>query len=140
VAGEPESPAGEWRDFVRKIPGEARGEIVPADHPDAREAVLRYRTLGQTPHGAWLEIELETGRMHQIRIQAGARGLAVLGDAMYGSQVAFGVQHEDARLRGIALHARHLAFDHPMTRERVNVTAPLADPWRELIGPAADGN
>ena len=123
----PES--GTWADSLRKVYGQPRAEIVAADHPDARPAVLHYRTLGHTPHGSMLEIELETGRTHQVRIQAASRGHAVLGDAFYGSQIPFGQPFDDERLRAIALHARRLAFRHPMTQEPVDLTAPLSAEW-----------
>src|SRR5688572_12903361 len=84
----PES--GTWTDFVRKVPGEPRAEIVAAEAEDARPAVLHYRTLGRSRHGAWLEIQLETGRMHQIRIQAAHRGHPVVGDTLYGAETRFG--------------------------------------------------
>src|SRR5688572_20941438 len=61
VAGEVSPPEGTWRDWLIKVYGQPRAEVVPGDHPDARQAVLHYRTLGQTAHGSWLEIELETG-------------------------------------------------------------------------------
>ena len=117
---------------MRKVPDEARAEVVDADHPDARAAVLRYRTMGSGPWGSWLQIELETGRTHQIRVQAASRGHPILGDAQYGSALPFGAQHEDARMRPIALHARSLAFEHPKTREQVAVTAPVAEYWMAL--------
>ncbi|MBX3415764.1 MAG: RNA pseudouridine synthase [Pirellulales bacterium] len=121
-----------WRDFVRKIPDQPRAEVVAADHADAREAVLHYRVLGASAAWSWLEIELETGRMHQVRLQAASRGWPVLGDALYGSPLPFGVQHTDERLRAIALHARSLAFCHPMTHADVSVTAPLSTDWTTL--------
>ena len=131
--GGPVAPAeGTWRDAMRKIPDQPRSELVTADHPDAQSAVLHYRTLGVFAWGAWLEIELETGRMHQIRLQAAARGCPILGDALYGSPVHFGEQHEDLRLRAIALHGRELGFEHPMTREPVHVVAPLPAAWDDL--------
>src|SRR5439155_19488851 len=74
VEGIVQPEQGTWRDFVLKIPNVPQAQIVPEGHPDGREAVLHYRTLGQTPHGSWLEIELETGRYHQIRVQAATRG------------------------------------------------------------------
>ena len=49
-------------------------EVVEDHHPEGQRAVLHYKTLGKTPHGSWLEIELETGRMHQIRVQFARRG------------------------------------------------------------------
>ncbi len=139
VAGEVTPAAGTWRDFVRKVPSEARAEVVAADGPDAQVAVLHYRTLDTRPWGSWLEIELETGRTHQIRVQAACRGHPVLGDLQYGSTVPFGPQHEDERLRAIALHARSLSFRHPKTREEVSVTAPVSADWAALgLGEARD--
>lgn len=127
------SPAeGTWTDYVRKIYGHPKAEIVPADHPEGRIAILHYRTLGSTAWGSWLEIELETGRTHQIRVQAASRGHQVLGDAFYGASVPFGVQHADERLRAIALHGRSLSFRDPTTKESVTVVAPLADDWLPL--------
>ncbi|MHB1035831.1 MAG: RluA family pseudouridine synthase [Pirellulales bacterium] len=132
VEGEVAPAEGTWEDYLRKVPGEPRAEIVPCDHPEGRRAVLHYRTLGRTRWGSWLAIELETGRTHQVRIQAASRGWPILGDFQYGATTSFGTQYEDERLRAIALHARTLSFRHPMTRETVTVTAPLAEAWREL--------
>jgi len=132
VEGTVEPAEGTWVDYVRKIPGEARAAIVPADHPEARQAVLHFRTRESGPWGTWLEIELQTGRTHQIRIQAASRGFPVLGDEQYGSTVEFGTPHADRRLRAIALHARSLTFAHPMTRETVSLTAPVSEDWTAL--------
>jgi 23S rRNA pseudouridine1911/1915/1917 synthase len=114
---------------VRKVPDEPRAELVPPEHPEAREAVLHYRTLAADAAGTLLEIDLETGRMHQIRVQAAGRGHPLWGDALYGSTVPFGEPAEDARLRAIALHARRLEFRHPMTHEPVVVEAPPPAYW-----------
>ena len=132
VAGEVAPSAGAWRDFVRKVPDEARAEVVGPGHPQAQVAVLHYRTLATRPWGSWLEIELETGRTHQIRLQAASRGHPVLGDLQYGSTVPFGPQYEDERSRAIALHARSLRFLPPKTREEVSVTAPVSADWSAL--------
>lgn len=141
VQGRVEPGEGTWIDFMRKVPDEPRAELVAADHPEARRAALHYRTLGALDEGGnwveadairvatWLEISLETGRMHQIRLQAAARGHALWGDEQYGSAIAFGPQHEDPRERAIALHARRLVFQHPMTHEPIAVQAPLPDYW-----------
>jgi len=117
VAGKVAPAEGTWIDYTRKLPGRAEAEIVGQDHPEGRRAVLHYRTRGEASWGTWLEIELETGRMHQVRIQAATHGHPVLGDAQYGSEQTFGIQHDDERLRAIALHARSLSFRHPMTHE-----------------------
>lgn len=132
VEGEVDPPAGTWIDWVWKVYGQPRTQIVEAGHPGGQQAVLHYRTLGRHRHGTLLEIELETGRTHQIRVQAASRGYPVLGDDLYGSHLPFGPQQEDPRLRVMALHARLLAVDHPMTRERVTIEAPLPAEWEEL--------
>lgn len=132
VEGEVQPAEGTWTDHLRKVYGHPKAELVPADHPEGRIAILHYRTLGVTPWGSWLEIELETGRTHQIRVQAASRGHPVLGDAFYGSRVPFGVQHADERLRAIALHGRSLSFRDPTTKETVTIVAPLTEDWRPL--------
>ena len=129
VEGRVEPVEGTWEDCLRKVPGEPRAEVVETGHPQGRRAVLHYRTLLSAEWGTWLEVELETGRTHQIRVQAASRGHPVLGDPQSGSRVAFGPQYEDHRLRAIALHARSLTFRHPKSRETVSVTAPVPDYW-----------
>ena len=129
---------GTWTDYLRKVQGEPRAEVVAADHPDARLAVLHYRVLGETPLGSWLEIELETGRTHQVRVQAATRGFPLLGDEFYGGTVPFGEQFADTRLRAIALHARRLEFRHPMTQEIVTVEAPPPTAWESVLSNQGD--
>ena len=133
VEGKVEPHTGTWTDYMRKIPDVARGEIVPEDHPDARKAVLHYTvlqllTFRNTPV-TLLEIELETGRMHQIRLQTSVRGYSVLGDAMYGSMIPFDEHFDDERCRSIALHAVSISFCDPMTHQPVTLHAPLPEPW-----------
>jgi 23S rRNA pseudouridine1911/1915/1917 synthase len=131
---------GTWTDHLRKVPDAAQVEVVASDHPDARIAVLHYRVLAADERCSWLEIDLETGRMHQIRIQAAHRAHPILGDSQYGSVTSFGPATDDFRRRWIALHARSLEFRHPMTRQLVNQTAPLPSAWQTLpIFPHGDG-
>ncbi len=120
---------GRWEDFIYKVAGEPRAEVVGAGHPEGRHAALHYHVLKTFDWGTWLEIELETGRTHQIRIQAASRGHPVLGDKQYGSSVTFGPQFEDERLQAIALHARSLTFRDPESRQPVAVEAPVAAYW-----------
>ena len=132
VQGELSPERGEWIDTVRKIPNVAQAEVVPPDHPDARTAVLRYHVLSVGNAVTWVQLELVTGRMHQIRLQFAHRGHPVLGDTLYGSAIQFGPQTEDVRRRWIALHARELSFRHPMTRAAVDSIAPVPEPWKDL--------
>jgi len=133
VEGEVEGDEGTWTDHLHKRHGMPQSIVVPADDPRGKVAVMRYRVRGRIPNvGTWLEVELETGRTHQIRVQTASRGHSVVGDAQYGSTLPFGEQFDDERLRGIALHARQLGFNHPMTNEPVDVIAPLSAAWEVL--------
>ena len=132
VAGHVTPSSGTWQDNMWKVPDEPRAEILPDGDERGRIGVLHYRVIAETEFGSVLEIQLETGRTHQVRVQAASRGFPLLGDAQYGSQVAFGEQFEDTRERAIALHARKLAFRHPATREQILITAPLPSAWGEI--------
>lgn len=133
VAGDVQPDAGCWRDTMRKVPGEARAEIVTADHKDAKSAVLHYQVLerrelaGQTFSS--INVQLETGRTHQIRLQASCRNHPVWGDLQYGSTMPFGEPTEDVRAAAIALHSRTIEFEHPKTHERIAITAPTPNQW-----------
>jgi 23S rRNA pseudouridine1911/1915/1917 synthase len=132
VEGQVEPSQGEWEDWLRKIPEEARTEIVRPETPGARHAVLRYRCLRISPEGTLLEVEPETGRMHQIRIQAATRGWPIRGDLLYGATSMFGPPAATPRDRVVALHARSLTFLHPIRYEPLTVIAPLPDTWNAL--------
>ncbi len=132
LQGRVEPTEGVWKDFLRKVPDQPRAEIVPMEHPDALYAVLHYRVLGYLDWGSWVEIRLDTGRYHQIRIQAASRGHPVLGDVQYGAGQPFGPPVQDVREQPIALHARTLIFRHPKTKQTMIIRAPLPDCWKEL--------
>jgi 23S rRNA pseudouridine1911/1915/1917 synthase len=132
VEGDVQPPAGTWHDWLRKLQDEARSERAEPGSPGAREAVLEYRTLGPCAGGTVLELRPQTGRMHQLRLQAALRGWPVRGDTLYGAKLPFGPAAELPRDRVIALHARSLTFLHPIRYEPVTVTAPPPDAWREL--------
>jgi 23S rRNA pseudouridine1911/1915/1917 synthase len=136
VEGVVEPEQGHWEDWLLKLPEQARTEVASADTPGARRAALRYRRLGPCAGGSLLEIEPETGRMHQIRVQAARRGWPVRGDFLYGAALPFGPPAEVPRDRIIALHACGLTFLHPIRYQPVTVTAPLPEAWRELDIPA----
>ncbi|MHC2070560.1 RluA family pseudouridine synthase [Bremerella sp. T1] len=131
VEGRVPDGAGEWTDHVRKIPDVAQGEVVEADAEGAKVAELHFQVLAQNETHSLLEIELGTGRYHQIRLQCSQRGFPILGDNLYQAGEAFGPKVEDMRRRHIALHARQLQFRHPMVDEMVDVTAPLPAAWEE---------
>lgn len=132
VAGDVQPAEDVWDDWLLKIPEEARAERVPPTTARAKQAVLRYRRLLAGPDVTLLEVRPETGRMHQIRVQAAVRGWPVLGDEWYGSRQPFGPPAALPRDRSIALHARGLTFQHPIRYEPITLTAPLPVTWRTL--------
>ena len=131
VQGAPETNEGSWIDFLQKIDGEPRTVVVDERHPEGKLAILHYKVISTAAQRTLLEIELETGRTHQIRVQCSSRGLPLLGDTLYGSQVSFGPWNDDERARLISLHARNIKLKHPMTREPIDITAPLPPLWQE---------
>ncbi len=136
VEGDVQPAEGVWEDWLLKVAAEARGTCVPEGTPHAKHALLRYRRLTAAGNTTLLEFHPETGRMHQIRLQAAARGWPVRGDALYGARTPFGPEAELPRDRVIALHARALTLMHPIRYEPMTVAAPLPASWVELQLPA----
>jgi 23S rRNA pseudouridine1911/1915/1917 synthase len=131
AAGTIEPDQATWTDHLKKIDGEPRTRVVDFSDLDGRIAILRYRVIRHLGERTLLEIELETGRTHQIRVQCASRDHPLLGDELYGSREPFGPWSDDERQRLVALHARSLKFRHPLTREYIAVVAPLPEMWRE---------
>ena len=132
MEGQMEKPEGRWIDWLRKTPGTAHVEVVPKGTPGSREARLGYRVISQAAQFCCVEIQLETGRTHQIRVQSASRGHPLLGDFQYGASQPFGPESENPRSRWIALHAHQLRFRHPVSWEKIEVNAPLPAPWKAL--------
>jgi 23S rRNA pseudouridine1911/1915/1917 synthase len=133
VAGDVEPDEGTWEDWLLKHPEEARTERVERGARGAKPAALEYRVLRRLPFGTLLELRPQTGRSHQIRVQAASRGHPVLGDVLYGSTATFGPLAPEPRDRVIALHARGLDFHHPTTKQPIALTAE-APPWWDGVG------
>ncbi|MBE3098405.1 MAG: RluA family pseudouridine synthase [Planctomycetes bacterium] len=97
-----------------------------------KDAIARYRVVEQLSGAALLDVSLVTGKRNKIRVQAGSRGHALVGERLY----TFGAPppgRGEPTLARQALHASRLSFIHPATGKRVNVTAPLPDDMRRLI-------
>ena len=118
VQGELESTKGVFKNMMRKIPGEAKSEVVSETDAGAQYAELAYEVLGAADQMSWLRIRLLTGRTHQIRLQTSSRDHAILGDHLYGASEDFGPETLDLRARWISLHARHLEFTIPETEKK----------------------
>jgi len=129
----PAEPEATLEDWIYRIPDHSMVEISTSANPDAKRAQLSYRTLATHKGKALVEIDLGTGRMHQIRIQFASRGSPVVGDEQYGARSAFpGFSSADRLTAPIALHARRLTLLHPVRYDEVEITAPIPDSWRKL--------
>ena len=89
---------------------------------DGQHVELSFRRLRHHKGVSWVEIELATGRHHQIRVQFAHRGHPVIGDFRYGSKIKFGQ-------RALALHARSLTISHPTRKEEMTFVAGLEPFW-----------
>lgn len=133
LQGHPPAAEGTLEDHIYRIPDHSRVEIASPDKPDAKPARLSYRVLRQQAGRTLVQVNLETGRMHQIRIQFGSRGCPVAGDEQYGDTRRFpGFQSDDWQTAPIALHAREMTLLHPVRYEPVTITAPVPDLWDRL--------
>lgn len=97
----------------------------PARHPDAKRAELKYRFLYSTDRYHLVEVELLTGRHHQIRCQLSHIGCPIKGDLKYGAPRS----NPDG---GICLHARNIRLIHPVRKTELDVTAPVPSSWKGL--------
>ena len=99
--------------------------------PGSKKSILKYRLVGSSTNYNLLEIELMTGRHHQIRCQLSKMGMPIKGDLKYGAERS----NPDG---GISLHAYYICFEHPVSHKQICVSAPLPDDnlWRSFTAQA----
>jgi len=126
VSGSPE-PKARLEHFLRKNSSQNKSFHYPKNTLNTKRAILRYRYVEQLRSYHVLEIELETGRHHQIRVQLAAVGLHIKGDLKYGAK-------RPNQNGSIHLHAQSLALAHPTTKEEMKFIAPYPDDviWNSL--------
>lgn len=118
---------------VKNLPREEEGELVnylvrnekqnksyayDKEVPGSKKAILRYRIIGRSQNYYLFEVDLKTGRHHQIRCQLAKMGSPIKGDLKYGSPRS----NPDG---SICLHARSIRFVHPVSKELIEVEAPV---------------
>ena len=118
VKNEPPKAKDTLVNWLKKNPKNNKSSAYPKEVKDSKKAILHYKTLKKLDHYFLLEINLETGRHHQIRSQLSTIGCPIKGDLKYG----FDRSNKDA---SIHLHARHITFIHPVKLIPINITAPL---------------
>ena len=103
--------------FLKKNPKNNKSTSYSSEIKESKKAILHYKTVKSLDNYHLLEVDLETGRHHQIRCQLSAIGSPIKGDLKYG----FDRSNKDA---SIHLHARKIEFTHPVTNEVILVEAP----------------
>jgi 23S rRNA pseudouridine1911/1915/1917 synthase len=121
VEGEPSPREGMVRNFLTEGK-DLRVRASAGPRLGAKEAITRYQVVRTHQGRSLVEVDLETGRKHQIRVHLAGLGCPVVGDAGYGAKT-------DPAGR-LGLHAWRVAFDHPARGERVEVESPLPDVLR----------
>ncbi|MDE7451305.1 MAG: RNA pseudouridine synthase [Alistipes sp.] len=114
----PEPEEGQLTHYILRDGRTNRSRAYDAPKPEAKLGKLRYRTLNVATHYTLVEVELLTGRHHQIRAQLSKIGCPIRGDLKYGAK-------RSLPEGGISLHSRTIAFDHPVRHEPITVTAPV---------------
>jgi len=121
VEGLIQPDSGTCTDWVGPDERHRRMRIVGPTVPGAKQARLVYRRTRELERASLVEICLETGRKHQIRLQLAHHGHPILGDRKYGSSRPFP--------EGIALHARRLTINHPVSKAPLSLEAPTPAAW-----------
>ncbi len=127
VQGCPKVPESRLENWLVRNEAQNKSYITKPGAKEAKQAILSYKTLVKGDHYTLLEVNLETGRHHQIRCQLAAIGCPIKGDLKYGAKRS----NPDG---GICLHARKIEFIHPVKKENISITAPVPDDalWRAL--------
>lgn len=123
VKNRPPQEEGELVHYMIRNEKQNKSYAYDREKPGSKKAILHYRLIGHSQNYYLLEIDLKTGRHHQIRCQLAKMGCPIKGDLKYGSPRS----NPDG---SICLHARNIRFVHPVSKERIEIEAPT---------PASDG-
>jgi len=123
VEGVPKNPEGKLESYLVETKSFKVYSAAEAD--ETRHAITRYKVLKSDKTHALLDVVLETGRKHQIRVHLSDMGCPVVGDKKYGAVTN--------PIRRVALHAYSLSFLHPVSRKRMHFTTPLPKAFESLF-------
>ena len=127
VQNAPKQPQAKLENWLVRNEKQNKSYVAKPGTKDAKLAVLTYSTIATSDNYTLLEIQLETGRHHQIRCQLAAIGCPIKGDLKYGAKRS----NPDG---GISLHAQKIAFIHPVSKQEICITAPVPNDklWRAI--------
>lgn len=118
VKNKPKKDSDRLVHWLKKNPKNNKSYAHSTEVKDSKKAILSYQIIKKLDNFYLLEVTLETGRHHQIRTQLASIGCPIKGDLKYG----FDRSNKDA---SISLHARNIKFIHPVSKEELDITAPL---------------
>ncbi len=127
TSGMPPEPQARIQGYIKSIEKTNKSYFYSTPVPESKQAALSYKLIAQGTNYNLLEINLETGRKHQIRVQLASIGCPIKGDLKYGAKRS----NPDG---GISLIARRIKFIHPVSGKEIDITAPVPDEklWHEL--------
>jgi 23S rRNA pseudouridine1911/1915/1917 synthase len=120
VSERPPAEEGTLSSYLKKNESQNKSYVYNTEVKGSKLAELSYRVLARSERYYLVEVDLQTGRHHQIRAQLAAAGCPIKGDLKYGSKRS----NEGG---GISLHSRRISFVHPVKKEEITVEAPLPD-------------
>ena len=120
VTAPPKQPAGTLTHWMTRDEKTNKARAYDREVPGSKQAILDYRLIASSDRYWLLEVELHTGRHHQIRCQLSKMGCPIKGDLKYGAARS----NPDG---SISLHARRLRFEHPVSKKDIDVTAPVPE-------------
>lgn len=128
VKNMPQKPEAELVHWMVRNEKQNKSYAYDKEVKDSKKAILEYRTIGHSDNYYLLEVNLKTGRHHQIRCQLAKIGCPIKGDLKYGAQRS----NPD---RSICLHARKISFIHPVSKDLIELEAPVPDSplWKSFV-------
>ena len=120
VKNAPKEPEGELVHYLARNEKQNKSFAYDKEVPNSKKAILNYRLIGHSENYYLLEVDLKTGRHHQIRCQLAKMGCPIKGDLKYGAPRS----NPDG---SICLHARKVRFIHPVSKELIELEAPLPE-------------
>lgn len=114
----PNMPEATLTNWLMRNEKQNKSYVYNNEMPNAKQAILKYKTIGQTEHYTLLEVNLLTGRHHQIRCQLAAMGCPIKGDLKYGARRS----NPDG---SISLLSHKVEFIHPVSKQKIVVVSPL---------------
>lgn len=123
----PAEPEATLTDWIRRNEKQNKSYAYDREVPNSKKAMLHYKVIGRSDNYTLVEVNLMTGRHHQIRCQLSNIGCPIKGDLKYGARRS----NPDG---SISLLARRIEFVHPVSKEHITVEAPLPDDklWHEM--------